>query len=740
MKEEPTVLDYVKSLFKDKNTPGKFAQALFKPGDSTPLDATRAAENLSGEVEVPAPGPELPPVQPEKVRVRFPWEALLSLAVALFAQRMFEPPNQNAPFGIALYVFAMLLAGLAILRGGLTPTPLPASESRADPLTIRGLIFVLSLIMGGLTFYYMMDNTFNASNLAIWAITVLLHLRAFWLSEPRKQKQGSAIRRMADFFTRREWTIRITRWGLLVIAVSGLVLFFRTYRLYDVPLEMTSDHAEKLMDVYDILQGQYSIFFPRNTGREPMYIYLSALIADRFTGISFLTLKIAAVIGGLLTLPYIYLIGRELGGKRIGMLAVIFAGFAYWPSVIERFGLRISFYPLFAAVTLYYLLRGLRRQSRNDFILAGVGLGLGLNGYTPFRIMPFIVVAIVVIYLLHVRDKQTVKQTLIWLVLLALTSWIFFIPLARVGLEMPDAFGFRALSRLSSVERPLPGPAWQIFLSNLWVAAREMNWYDGNIWVHSIPGRPALDVVSGALYLLGSLILVVRYIRSRHWADIVLLLSVPMLQMPSILSLAFPDENPSLNRTGGAIVPVFLIVAIALDSLLNGMGSRDESAERPAANADSNPQIRAGRPVLAALVTVGLLYFSFTQNYDLVFNQYNHQYLWGAWNSSEMGSVMREFIESGAPADNAWIVPFPFWVDTRLAPMWAGVPGRDMAIAPENLASTAATPGAKLFMFALNDTATMNTLEELYPQGKLTRFKSTIEPHDFFVFRVPATP
>ena len=464
----------------------------------------------------------------------------------------------------------------------MSAAPLPASQVNADPLTVRGGTFLLSVIVGALAFYLMgsniitdtPSNTFTGLNLCMWVLAIFLHIRSFWLKEPQ-----SIWKRIVSSVTRSEWNPRTIWWGLLVLAVIALTAFFRFYHLSTVVPEMTSDHAEKLWDVLDITNGKYSIFFPRNTGREPLYIYLSALLAP-FFGISFLDIKVAAVIGGLLMLPYLYLLGKELGSKRIGLLAVAFAGIAYWPNVIERFALRISFYPLFVAPALYYLIRGLRRQQRNDFILAGIALGLGLNGYTPFRIMPFAVVAIVIVYLLHVRDSQVRKQTVLWLGLLALTAWVFFIPLARYALEFPEMFGFRALSRLGSIERPLPGPAWQIFLSNLWNALKEFNWDNGGIWVHSIPYRPALDIVSGVLFLVGVFLLTARYFRSRHWTDLVILLAVPLTQMPSILSLAFPAENPSLNRAAGAIVPAFLLVGVGLDSLMTSLGVLLQSPRR----------------------------------------------------------------------------------------------------------------------------------------------------------------
>ena len=84
--------------------------------------------------------------------------------------------------------------------------------------------------------------------------------------------------------------------------------------------------------------------------------------------------------------------------------------------------------------------------------------------------------------------------------------------------------------------------------------------------------RPAFDIVTAALFLIGVVLILVRYIRNRHWLDAFLLVSIPLLLMPSILSLAFPGENPALNRAGGAYVPAFVIGAMALDGLLTNVG------------------------------------------------------------------------------------------------------------------------------------------------------------------------
>jgi len=106
--------------------------------------------------------------------------------------------------------------------------------------------------------------------------------------------------------------LRINPWTLLVFLAFLVVGFYRFYRLNQVPPEMFSDHAEKLIDVSNVLQGQYAIFFPRNTGREAFQMYLTAATARLFgTGISFLSLKLGTCLVSYLSLPFIYLLIRS---------------------------------------------------------------------------------------------------------------------------------------------------------------------------------------------------------------------------------------------------------------------------------------------------------------------------------------------------------------------------------------------------------------------------------------------
>jgi hypothetical protein len=718
--EEPSVLDYLKSKLNPWAT---------------------------NKVEIPESEPALEPERPKRDWTRpltqVPWFPLLAVILAVAGQRLLEPPTPQPLMAFALYLFAFAFLALAFLRSQWQLPALTEEIPSIDPQAARNwalgvsafLAFAAFFTFGGekfTPFEPFMQTRFNTLNVVLWLGSILAYLYALWLTP---SDQPGLLQRAKTLFQAEAWTLQITRWTLLLALVFGIVAFYRFYDIRGVPAEPFSDQAEKLMDVADLVGGQTWIFFERNTGREFFQMYLTAFVAWLFgDGLTFFSLKLGTVLAGFFTLPYLYLLGKELAGPRVALLALFIAGVAYWPNVISRVGLRFPLYPLFAAPVLFYLVRGLRTQNRNDFILAGLFLGLGLHGYSPFRFVPFVVLAAVGLYLLHKRQAALVKQTALLLAILVLASMLVFLPLMRYTLERPDQFAYRAMTRLGELERPLPAPEWCqsdikavvaacIFLDNLRNSMLMMNWQNGDIWVHSVPGRPALDIVSGAFFIFGYLLLLVRYIQRRDWRDIFLLLAVPLLMMPSILSLAFPGENPSLNRSGGAYIIVFIVIALALDGLY-------ESLRRAA----------TGRMLAVGFVGFLLLWVSL-QNYALVFEKYSTQFRYSAWNTSDMGRIVQSFTEAGNRRENAWVIAYPYWVDTRLVGVSLGDPYYNPVVWPDELPNTLDVPGNKLFMVKYDDTESLQALRQIYPQGLLSLFEAApdLEGKDFWVFYVPAS-
>ncbi len=698
---EPSVLDLYKSVTKDWTSFFNFIRSLW--------DARRRAELNRALVDEMAQPEEPQPEEPARAD-HFPWRSTLALFIALVAQFSLEPQYHQASLGLALYIFAIGFVLWAHHNDEWHLPALPVFKQTPDDLTTRLIPFLLSIVLALAAFFDFGGDKFTLRNVILWILSLACLVYGLWLKTPKAAQESNPETR-----PRREKIIR----NLLILAVFGIALFFRLYRTDSLPSEPFSDQAEKILDVYDISQGDYNIFFTRNTGREAFQMYWTLLVANVFgTGLSFLSLKLGTALLGILTLPFIYLLGKEFGNERAGLFALFLFGISYWNNVISRIGLRFPLYPLFAAPTLFYLIRGLRTRNRNDFLLSGLFLGLGLHGYSPFRIVPILVVIAFIIYVLHKRSSETRQQSLWQLIIVAGTSIFVFIPLLRYWISHPDTFGYRALSRLSAVESPLPGPVWQIFLSNLYKGLLMFNWDDGEIWVNSMPHRPALDFVTGALFIIGITLLIVRYVRGRDWRDLFLLISIPVLILPSVLSLAFPGENPALNRASGAAVIVILVGALALDGIVSALS------------------VDKKRVYVAYGLTGVLLILSAYQNYNIVFNQFDANFKMGAWNTSEMGKVIHQFAEKNGQTDSVWIVPFPHWVDTRLPGVWAGIPNRDFALWPENFAGTLDVPAPKMFIFWNADLETQNALMLLYPTGTLNRYASSYPGKDFLIFMV----
>ncbi|NPA92095.1 MAG: glycosyltransferase family 39 protein [Chloroflexi bacterium] len=672
---------------------------------SPPTEATLTAQEATASVEETPPQPASTPP-----RAAFPLALLLGFGMALLAQRVMEPPGRNWQLGIIAYALALAAWGWAALRGSWRIPDLAPAQWEADaegPVRVRVIPLALGIILGAWAFAAFGNNRFILFNTLLWLSSVGFTAAAFY-APPRRQKP---------------WRCQ-PAWCAALLGVAVIALYFRYLHLASVPAEMFSDHAEKLLDIADVLAGKTRIFFPRNTGREAIQMYLTACIIKCLgTGFSFLSLKIGMTTMGLLTLPFVYLLGKELGGKWVGFWAVLFASFAYWPNVIARVALRFALYPAFAAPTLYFFVRGLRHGRRNDFIWAGIFLGIGVHGYSPSRMIPITLLAGVALFLLHQRETDRRKRALIGLALTALLSFMVFLPLFRYMLGHWDMFFYRGATRLGQLERPYPGNPVVIFFSNLFKAWLMPFWDNGEIWVHSVPHRPALDWVTAALYALGLTVAVLRYSRRKTWEDAFLVISIPLLMLPSILSLAFPNENPSLNRTGAAYIPVFVIVGMGADALRQAL--------------------RDWRPRLGQWLGVGMIavlaLVAARANYDLVFHQYADEFRLGSWNTSEIGAVIHEFVAEGGNPHAVWVVPYPYWVDTRLVAINAGLFPEitDLALPREQLESTLNVPPPKLFIVKPEDAETLDKLQHLYPNGVVRLYHSPTPGKDFLMFYVP---
>ena len=703
---EPTVLDWFHSLLRLKPLPIPAADS----AESAPVPLRRGVQAIDARGAAPSLRFEF-----RAAHLRFP----VALTLALIAQAsLVKRPEQIWP-AVLLYLFAVAVIGWAFWEGDLDLAGTVAEARPLAPTQVRVRPLVAGLGLALLTYWGSADNLFHPVTVFCWVSSILLIVMGFWDGQ---LWLGSRWQRFRTWLQEPRATISIGPWHLALLLAVGFSAYFRLGNLQQVPPEPWSDHAEKILDIVDVLNGQTSIFFARNAGREPAQFYLTAAAVNWLGApLTFLTLKTIMALVGLLTLPFIYLLGRELWGRPIALAGMMLAGVAYWPNVFSRVGLRMAFYPLFLAPAMFYLVRGLRQGRRNDLILSGIAVGAGLYGYSAARITPLVILVGFLLYLVHPSASGRRRTAIIWFAMLVTVAVVVAVPLLRVAHDLPEALFYRTVTRMSSAEQPLPGPPLTIFFSNLWNALRMFAWDGGATGVLSIPFKPILDWVSAALFHLGVALAIVRYLRHRRWEELFLLLAIPLLLLPSVLALAFPIENPHPSRAAGAIVPVFLLAGLTLAGLA---GYVDRLW---------------GRRKLGVGLSVALFLIIAKANYQLTIVEYGGQMLEGSWNVSEAGGVVRGFVDSVGRFENAYIVAYPHWMDSRLVADIAGWPGADMAIWADLLAQLPVTDDAHLFLLHPDDEANLNTLRGLFPSGVLSRYTSRVEGRDFFIYFVPAS-
>jgi len=639
---------------------------------------------------------------------------------ALFTQRIVLDGLILSSLAVVLFVRFVLPGQRLVAR--IAPSEPEHAWTKAAQPSFSMPLLVASVICAAATWLFSSGNRFRMETVIFWILAVVLYWRTFWV--PSRAPSLSWLERMRGM-PRRDIAIP---WS--AVALGGVILvgaFFRYYQISSVPAEPTSDIAEKLLDIRDVLNGQRPIFFTRNTGREPLEFYMAVPFVMVF-GLSHLALKVLTATVSLLTVPLVYLIGRDVGGARFGLLAAFFLAVSKWDVAIGRVGLRFPYYPFFVALAFLFLLRALRHGRRNDYLLCGLATGVGLYGYSPFRAMiPLIGAAVLFKMAFDWNRGRDALLHLAWNALLCLGAvLVVMVPLAHYMAENPGMFWFRALTRVASVEVPVAANPIVVFAGNVVNGLAMFNWRGDVVWVNTVPGDPVLDYVSGGLFLLGVAWCLFSLLKDREPISAYLVAALLILMLPSMLSIAFPGENPSVVRAGGDTPIVSLIVAAPVYLVASKLGQGWPG--------------RAGRwAVSVALFLV--MAVAARASFDRYFVDYAIQYRHSSINSSEIAAVINGFARSIGARQNAYIKSWPYWVDTRLVAFAMGDPDwNNVLMTPDDVSRQTPPPGNKLYILNKDDKEAVQRLQQKFPQGQLREQPSVTPGKEFLVFFVPASP
>jgi hypothetical protein len=597
-------------------------------------------------------------------------------------------------------------AGTALLAESAQAATVPARPRiRAYSAGISLPLAVAAFALSVITFLASGGNQFTPFNVTTWVASVVLALAAFWQPTPQRPRVKDFYARVSAWRAPSGLRIQLPWTAIALAAILALGAFLLFYRIADVPREMTSDHAEKLLDVQDVLDGHHRIFFPRNTGREAFQFYWIALMTP-LTGVSYLTMKLGTASLSFMALPFTFLFARVFFGTQLALLATALMAMSRWHLQVARVGLRFPFPPLFGTAIFYFLVKAIRDRRRNDFLLCGLALGLAQHTYTALRLAPLAVLGCLGIALVvdiwRREPPARVRRLVVDSLLMAAISVLTFMPLARYAVEQPQMFLYRGISRMASDSANAPPPDLVgTFLGNVKNAVLMFNWRGDTVWVNNIAGERLLDPVSGALFFLGCVYAVYRLVRYRELPYLYLFVLLFVGLLPSILSLAFPQENPSTVRAGMAIPVVMTIVALPVFLLVR----------RLARWVGGWAGEMAGAAFLAGLLAVIL-----TTNFDQYFRIYPAQHDRASQHSTHVARAVDGFLAMGGRREDVSILPGAHWFDTRLVAIQLGEPKWQPLIPNiEEVRKRDGTPHPRLYIVHPNDRESLERLSRWYP-------------------------
>ena len=552
---------------------------------------------------------------------------------------------------------------------------------------------------------------FDLAGTAAWLVAMVLWFWAWSQQQtPEATAPEPAAPRPRKFAT-----------ALAFLAILAIGAFFRFHRLSEIPPHPGSDHAEDLLNIEDLARGERPVFFPRNTGQAPLPFYYEYFLHRLGLPINYLTLKISTALIGMLAIPAFYLMGRELGGAPLGLVAAALGAWSKWPTLGARRGLTFAWAVFPAALFLAALLRYMRRGDRASALSAGFWLGLGQYGYNAFKIVPAMVPIAFGLSLFDSRWKSNRGRLVRDGLLITATALLVFLPLLQYMLQRPGDFWYRAMTRAGSRERALPGTPAALFAGNLGRMALALHFRGDQAWINTVTEEPFLDPVTGALFLAGLLVAGVMALRgSRRWT--VVLVSLFVLTLASTLALAFPVENPAINRAAVAIPSVLVIAGLPAAWLLR----RAREGDR-------------GTKTVVGTVLAGLAALSIQQNYESYFVRFRDEQIKILDPTLDVVRVMRRYRdERGVPFDNAYLLGTTGWIDGRCIDfeigdrLWSGPhdipPGQPVPLILDR---------PLLFFVHPSDTAHRDELAAAFPDGKEELQAQPFPDRSYYTYFVP---
>jgi hypothetical protein len=341
----------------------------------------------------------------------------------------------------------------------------------------------------------------------------------------------------------------------LFFTIFALGCFLRLFKFNTIPFGLNHDASLNGLVAIDLWQKlpQYTPYYIGWVG-ETFYHYWLDLNFMIF-GISPTTIKLASIIIGIATLPFFYLLAKNLQGKTTALFSSFFLVISGWHMTMSKVGWLAILVPLLQSITFIFLYKALKNNKKLDWIGAGIFLALTLNSYGAARITPLIL--IVIVFFWYIKHKTNFKRFYKNIFYLAIAFSIVFSPLLNFAINNPKTYNGRA-NYLSVTNQIKETRSIKPLFDNIKISLGMLHYRaNGDDF---FVNEPLLEKIPGYLFIIGFIYILFTLKRIESF---IIFSWLVLGFVPGILSV------PNGNHDFSILVPTYLIVGQGTKSILN---------------------------------------------------------------------------------------------------------------------------------------------------------------------------
>ncbi len=348
---------------------------------------------------------------------------------------------------------------------------------------------------------------------------------------------------------------------IIFVAILLIAIFFRFWQLGANPAGFFTDEASSGLNAYSILKTgadtyhrPFPVFFEAvGDYRDPVMIYSTVPFVYLF-GLNEYSVRLVSTAYGIAAVFMIYLLGREIGGKSVGLWSAFLLAISPWHVLFSRVGFQLISAIFWLIFALYFFHKSLKNYRWLSLSL--LGFILSFFSYSSIKLY----LVLLAIFLLISYPKKILiifKKFQTWLILL-----IGVVVIAL--LIYPYLLNGTFFKRWQQVEQKNFGAqkiaqSYLNHFSPVFLFAKGNSEFpDESIGRHSIHGVGELYWFQAPFLILGiSLIILKKTLRKDYLFYLLFLIIYPLGTM-------FTEVVPQATRSSAGIIPFQIITAFGI--------------------------------------------------------------------------------------------------------------------------------------------------------------------------------